>query len=142
MKCEKCRKVLPESYFYTLKSGHIDNLCKECRCEGCSDDKPWTFFPIMIYFDIPYIEKEWLELIKKQIKKTISNNTSYKTIFGKYLNKMKLCSFKNFGFQDSAKFNLKIYRYDFQKNQYDRNLFLDKNVVSYLEILTKERYDE
>lgn len=69
--------------YYTLKNNHQDNLCKECRCRGCSDDKPWTYFQIMRYFDIPYIESEWLRLIEKQIKKTISNNEKYKTIFGK-----------------------------------------------------------
>lgn len=66
----------------------------------------------MIYYDIPYIEKEWLELMKRQIKKTISNNLPYHSIFGKYFSKMKLCSFKNCSFQDSAKLN----SYDFQEN--------------------------
>lgn len=38
--CNKCEKYLPESCFYVLKNGYIDTLCKECRCKGCSDDKP------------------------------------------------------------------------------------------------------
>lgn len=133
-KCSMCEKYLPESSFYVLKNGYIDNLCKKCRCKGCSDDKPWTFFPIMSYYDIPYIEKEWLELMKRQIKRTISDNGQYISVFGKYLSKMKLCSFKNAGFKDSTKFNN-----NFQENSYDRELFLDRNIASYLKILTKEK---
>lgn len=132
--CSGCKKELLEKCFYILKNGHIDNLCKNCRCKGCSDDKPWTFFPIMLYYDIPYIESEWLYLMKYQIKKTISNNSQYTSIFGKYFNKMKLHDFKNFGFKDSGWFNN-----NFQENLYDRNLFLDKNIAFYLEVLTKNK---
>ena len=129
-KCSMCEKYLPESSFYVLKNGYIDILCKKCRCKGCSDDKPWTFFPIMIYYDIPYIEKEWLELIKHQIKRAISNNGQYSSVFGKYLSKMKLCSFKNAGFKDSAWFNN-----NFQENSYDRELFFFSFIAYYLIIL-------
>ena len=132
--CNKCEKYLPESQFYTLKNGYVDWWCKQCRCEGCSDNKPWTYFCIMSLYDIPYIEMEWLNLMKHQIRKTINDNGPYISIFGKYFSKMKLCGFKNYGFKDSAKLNS-----DFQKNKYDRELFLDKDIVSYLEVLIKER---
>ena len=39
-KCSMCEKYLPESSFYVLKNGYVDNLCKKCRYKGCSDDKP------------------------------------------------------------------------------------------------------
>lgn len=88
----------------------------------------------MSLYDIPYIEREWLNLMKHQIKKTISDNGPYISIFGKYFNKMKLCGFKNYSFKDSVELNN-----DFQKNKYDRELFLDRDIVSYLEVLIKER---
>ena len=100
--CSICGKEMRPGDYYTLKNNHQDNLCKKCRCRGCSDDKPWTYFQIMRYFDIPYIESEWLRLIEKQIKKTISNNEKYKTIFGKYFSLMKLAGYRGYGFNDSS----------------------------------------
>lgn len=55
-----------------------------------------TFLPFCEIFDIPYIKKEWEALRKKH---------PGQPIFGLYLSKMKLTSFKSYGYKDSAKFN-------------------------------------
>ena len=134
-RCPICTKRLPESRFYVFKNGCVDNICKDCRCKDRSDDKPWTFFPLMMLYDIPYIETQWLQLMKNHIKKVIAYKSSYGTIFGKYFSKMKTASFKNCSFYDSAKLNA----YDFQKNWHDREIFIgDSDILWYLELLTKE----
>ena len=131
--CSFCKKEMQPGEYFILKNNKPDNLCKECRCQGCSDDKPWTYFQIMRYFDIPYIESEWLHLMEKQIKKTISNNEKYKSIFGKYFAKMKLYGYKPFGFSDSPKFNN-----NFKENKFKRKIFLSDEISEYLNVLIDE----
>ena len=130
MICSFCKKEMQSGEYFTLKNNKPDNLCKECRCRNCSDDKPWTYFHIMKYFDIPYIESEWLHLMEKQIKKTISNNEKYKSIFGKYFSLMKLYGYKSFGFSDSPRFN-----YNFKENKFKRKIFLSDEISEYLNTL-------
>jgi len=84
----------------------------------------------MKYFDIPYIESEWLRLIEKQIKKTISNNDKYKTIFGKYFSLMKLPGYRGYNFNDSSLLN-----YNFKENALKRRIFLSDEISKYLDVL-------
>ena len=84
----------------------------------------------MKYFDIPYIESEWLLLMKRQIKKTIANNEKYKSIFEKYFSLMKLHGYRDFSFSDSPKFN-----YHFEKNNFERKIFLSNEISEYLDVL-------
>ena len=133
MICDFCKKEMQPGDYFTLKNNKPDNLCKECRCRGCSDDKPWTYFQIMRYFDVPYIESVWLYLMEKQIKKTVSNNKKYKSIFGKYFAKMKLYGYKPYGFSDSPRFND-----DFKKNKFKRKIFLSDEISEYLNVLIDE----
>ena len=87
----------------------------------------------MKYFDIPYIESEWLHLIEKQIKKTISNNEKYKSIFGKYFSLMKLAGYRGYGFNDSPRLN-----YEFKKNNLKREIFLSDEISKYLDVLIEK----
>jgi len=91
---------------------------------GCYDDKPWTFFPIMQLFNIPYIENQWFKRMKSQIKITI-NTHQYKSIFGKYLSTMKLAGYRNFEFQDSPLLNMPN---DLIKDKPIRDFLLDSDI--------------
>lgn len=112
-------------------------MCKECRCRGCSDDKPWTYFQTMKYFDIPYIESEWLLLMERQIKKTIANKENYKSIFGKYLSTMKLRGYRDFSFSDS----FGEWKGDNQKNKSIREFLFGYEIPKeYFEVIEKYKY--
>lgn len=95
MICEYCGKELDLSEFWTFKDGHPDSICKNCRKEAIDDNRPETFLPLMKMFDIPYIEEEWKNLVKRQKE----------TVFGRYLNKMKLFGFKMYTFKDTDYLN-------------------------------------
>jgi len=104
--CPECHMKLTKEHFYTDKKGNMDIICKRHRLAKGLDNRPWTFFDAMKYFDIPYIEWEWIHLMGFHIAKAINLNTSnnYAPIFGQYLAKMKLMSFKNLKWEDSKKF--------------------------------------
>ena len=126
--CPICKKRLKPSDSYTFKDGKKDTYCKDCRLVGCSDSQPWTYFPIMQLFNIPYIEREWLLLLERQKQNPkIINNASneiiiYPKIFGKYNAKMRLCSFRDWEFKDSPTLN------DPQKTKQIRECFLGQNI--------------
>ena len=102
--CPICKKPLKSSDSYTFKDGRKDTYCKNCRLIGCFDNQPWTYFPVMQLFDIPYIEYIWFDRIMREIK--IATNTHvYGNIFGKYYSTMKLFHWKQFGFKDSRYIN-------------------------------------
>lgn len=122
--CTICGKKINPGDAYSFKNGQIDNQHKECRIMGCYDDKPWTFFPIMQLFNIPYIENQWFQRMKSQIKITI-NTHQYKSIFGKYLSTMKLAGYRNFEFQDSPLLNMPN---DLIKNKPIRDFLLDSDI--------------
>ena len=84
----------------------------------------------MKYFDIPFIESQWLRLMQRQIKKTIASKTKYKSVFGKYFSLMKLKAYKSYGFSDSPFLN-----YDFKKNKSLREMLLSNDINEYLNIL-------
>lgn len=48
----------------------------------------------------PFIEEEWIRTLTHLIKKGHTNS-----ILGKYIAKMRLCSFKEFEFEDSDRLN-------------------------------------
>ena len=58
---------------------------------------PLTFLPFLEELDFPYIKYEWQKLVKDYIEKKGFNFR----VFGRYLAKMKLTSFKNFTYKDS-----------------------------------------
>ena len=133
--CKICGKEIFPGQAYSFKDGTLDHYHKECRIMNCSDDKPWTYFPIMKEFNIPYIEDVWFQQMITNFKIAI-NTHSYKSIFGKYLSKMKLPSYRPFEFKDSQECN--YYSFD-AKNNILRNILLDKKIPQeYFEIINKE----
>ena len=125
--CKICGKEIPPSYAYSFKDKTLDCCHKECRIMGCYDDKPWTFFPIMQLFDIPYIENQWFNKMKTQIKIAI-NTHQYKSVFGKYFATMKLKKYKDKGFKDSLLLNNLNLSYKNYKNDLIRDFLLDSNI--------------
>ena len=122
--CKICGKEISLGEAFSFKDGTLDCYHKECRIMNCSDDKPWTYFPIMKEFNIPYIEEVWLRQMITNIKIAI-NTHSYKSMFGRYLSVMKLKGYKSFEFEDSQECN---YYCSNAKNDILRDVLLDREI--------------
>jgi len=86
--------------FYTYKDGTKPKLCKDCTLMHVDIWDPNTFVWLLQEYDVPWLPWEWDSLREKAYAKdpTKKNNT---TVFGKYLSKMKLKQFKEFGWADT-----------------------------------------
>lgn len=98
--CSRCQRVLKDDNFFTYKNGEKCEMCKACLTAHLNNFEPDTFVWILEKFDVPYIEGEWNSLRDKAY-----NRDPYKfnglSVLGRYLSKMKLNQFKNYGFKDS-----------------------------------------
>ena len=137
--CPKCKIKKSKISFFSFKDGKRDWLCKNCRLKDTDDSKPWTFYELFQLFDIPYIEYEWLILMERRIKKVISERKEYQSIFGQYLAKMKLMSWKSYTFKESAWLNKCQLEYLLKdENAYNeyintkKILFSDRNFKNYM----------
>lgn len=100
--CEKCKKTMVAGKFYTYKDGRKVELCKSCLTLHLNVFEPDTFLWLMEKLDIPYIEAEWNAVrsaaIAKDPKKINSSG-----IFGKYVSRMKLKQWKDYGWADTER---------------------------------------
>ena len=100
--CEKCSKTMDEANFYTYKSGEKTELCKKCLTLHIDMFNPDTFMWVLEKMDVPYVPAEWNTLRDKDIaKKGVKATAS--AVFGKYLSKMKLKQWKEYGWADTEK---------------------------------------
>lgn len=130
--CKICKKRLIHANTYKFKDGTLDQCCKMCRIAGCNDTRPWTFFPIMELFDIPYVEEEWLYTLRSAFQSQ-TYKIAFPSIFGKYLAKMYLQGWRNFGFKDSREINFqKLVNFnDKEKFKILRDFLLSKYSLDY-----------
>lgn len=97
--CIRCNKLLRIDNFYKRRDGtHLD-LCKKCIGGRVDVFDPETFLYILKDLDVPYLEAEWNDLINKIIERGQKVNAS--AILGKYVSKMKLRQWKEYGWDDS-----------------------------------------
>ena len=100
--CQKCGKVMDEdTQFYQRKDGTKTDLCKKCLTMHIDNFNPDTFLWILKDMDVPYIPEEWNVLRDRAFAKNPNLNGT--SVFGKYLSKMKLKQWKNYGWEDSEK---------------------------------------
>lgn len=98
--CEKCNKTMDEANFYTYKSGDKTELCKKCLTLHIDMFNPDTFLWVLEKMDVPYVPAEWNILRDKDVaKKGVKATAS--AVFGKYLSKMKLKQWKEYGWADT-----------------------------------------
>ena len=100
--CEKCSKTMDEANFYTYKSGEKTELCKKCLTLHIDMFNPDTFMWVLEKMDVPYVPAEWNTLRDKDIAKKGLKATA-SAVFGKYLSKMKLKQWKEYGWADTEK---------------------------------------
>lgn len=101
-KCPKCGRIQKVDNFYTNKDKTRTDLCKQCLTMHIDNFNPETFLWILEKMDLPYIPDEWNVLRDRAFAKdpTKMNGMS---VFGKYLSKMKLRQWNQYGWADSEK---------------------------------------
>ena len=100
--CEKCGRTMNENQFYTYKDGRKTELCKKCLTMHVDNFNPETFLWLLEKMDVPYVPNEWNVLRDRAYEKD-PNKMNGMSVFGKYLSKMKLKQWKDYGWEDSEK---------------------------------------
>lgn len=100
--CEKCHKTMTDVNFYTYKDGKKTEMCKKCLTMHIDNFNPDTFLWLLEKMDVPYIPEEWNVLRDKAYAKNPQKMTGM-SVFGKYLSKMKLKQWKEYGWADTEK---------------------------------------
>lgn len=91
-----------ENQFYTYKDGRKTELCKKCLTMHVDNFNPDTFLWLLEKMDVPYVPNEWNVLRDRAYEKD-PNKMNGMSVFGKYLSKMKLKQWKDYGWEDSEK---------------------------------------
>ena len=100
--CEKCGKSMDEANFYTYKDGTKTELCKKCLTMHIDNFDPNTYLWLLEKMDVPYIPEEWNVLRDRAYAKD-PHKMNGMSVFGKYLSKMKLKQWKQYGWADTEK---------------------------------------
>ena len=102
--CQKCGKMLDEdTQFYTYKDGTKTEMCKKCLTMHIDNFDESTYLWLLEKMDVPYIPEEWNVLRERAYAK--NPNLNGMSVFGKYLSKMKLKQYKQYGWADTERFN-------------------------------------
>ena len=100
--CQKCGKSMDEGQFYTYKDGRKTELCKKCLTLHINNFDPSTFLWLLQKIDVPYVPEEWNVLRDRAYAKDPKKMNGM-SVFGKYLSKMKLKQWKEYGWEDSER---------------------------------------
>ena len=101
--CKKCGHVLQDKNFYKDRSGKPIDMCKKCISLHINVTKPETFTWILEKLDVIYLEEEFNISVNKDYAKKGPDNFNHAAAFGKYLAKMKLNPWNQYGYADSEK---------------------------------------
>lgn len=104
--CDKCGKSMDDTNFYTYKNGNKTELCKKCLTMHIDNFNPDTFLWLLEKMDVPYIPEEWNVLRNRAYEKGPQKMNGM-SVFGKYLSKMKLKQWKQYGWADTESLNAK-----------------------------------
>lgn len=109
--CTKCHRTMEDREFYTHKKepgekqGRKTELCKKCMTMHINNFDPDTFKWLLELMDIPYIKYEWDALLQKAIDRANGDRTKLngQSVFGKYLSKMRLKQWSQYGWADTER---------------------------------------
>lgn len=102
--CSKCGRTKIVDEFFSYKSGEKCEMCKDCLLEHVDNSDPDTFLWILEKFDVPYVERLWVETANKEYAKN-PGAFGPKSVFGKYMRNMKMAQYKNYTWADSEALN-------------------------------------
>lgn len=100
--CEKCHKTMKDLNFYTYKDGRKTEMCKACMTMHIDNFNPDTFLWLLEKMDVPYIPEEWNVLRDRAYAKDPYKMNGM-SVFGKYISKMKLKQWKQYGWADTER---------------------------------------
>lgn len=100
--CEKCKREMEQTNFYTYKNGEKFRMCKNCLTMHVDNFDENTFLWILQEADVPYIPQEWNVLRDRAYAKDPMKMNGM-SVIGKYLSKMKLKQWRQYGWADSLK---------------------------------------
>lgn len=100
--CKKCGKVLDEGQYYLHKNGTRMDLCKKCLTMHVDNFDESTYLWLLEKIDVPYIPSEWYTLRERAYARDPEKVTGM-TVFGKYLSKMRLKRWKDYGWADTER---------------------------------------
>lgn len=128
--CDKCNKSMDEKQFYTYKDGRKTEMCKQCLTMHIDNFNPDTFLWLLEKMDVPYVPGEWNVLRDRAFAKDPikMNGTS---VFGKYLSKMKLKQWKEYGWEHTELL---------QAKQEEKNKINEEEKKKH-EAIIKEKFD-
>ena len=92
-----------DTQFYTYKDGTKTEMCKKCLTMHIDNFDESTYLWLLEKMDVPYIPEEWNVLRERAYAK--NPNLNGMSVFGKYLSKMKLKQYKQYGWADTDKLN-------------------------------------
>ena len=102
--CTKCGREKPEKDFFKMKTGDRCGMCKVCLTAHIDNRKTDTFLWILEMFNVPYIEKKWVEMSNKIYLKDPAK-FSGSSVIGQYLRSMNMKQWQEYGYADSDKLN-------------------------------------
>ena len=103
--CIKCNKTMDENtQFYTYKNGDKTAMCKKCLTMHIDNFNPETYLWLLQDMDVPYVEAEWKVLRDRAFAK--NPNLNGMSVFGKYLSKMKLKQWNQYGWADTERLKM------------------------------------
>ena len=100
--CEKCGRARNRGDYYTYKNGSPTEMCKDCLTMHIDNFNPDTYLWLLEKMDVPYIPGEW-DILRDRAFAKNPNKMNGKSVFGKYLSKMKLNQFNKYTWADSDK---------------------------------------
>lgn len=107
LKCKKCGKEQQEKEFFKAKDGNKMDICKSCLTMHIQNDKPETFLWILEMFDIPYIEKEWINQANKIYLKNPGKygSPAHAPSLGTYIRMMNMTQYRDYHYADTDRLN-------------------------------------
>ena len=110
--CKTCNRTMDEGQFYLSKrldkypqNGKLPE-CKKCITRHVNNWDPKTFIWILEEIDVPYIEEEWNTLVERYCQDR--SKVTGMTVLGRYLSKMKLKQFRDYGWDDTVRIKAEI----------------------------------
>ena len=102
--CVKCGKAKNETEFFKMKGGERCDMCKYCLTMYVDNRRPDTFKWILKKFDMPYIEKKWIEMANK---KYLQNPAQFgpMSVIGTYMRTMNMDQYAKYGYEDTDYLN-------------------------------------
>ena len=104
--CEKCKRQMEDTNFYTYRDGTKHKYCKACLTMHIDNFNPSTFLYILEDMDVPWLPWEWNTLRDKAYAKN-PNKMNGLSVIGKYLSKMRLKQHKDERWADSQRLQKK-----------------------------------